>query len=204
MRDFFKSEFKTLKLKTGLNQYENLCALEDAENQIKLLLDMLVRVCDDFAYIPDNDKKRIIQEGIYRDTEFTQLVPRVVWKWLNAQSAKYFKEAAHIKPEKEAPPVAYDDLNPKLKSEVDDFIKSLLEPSKFNVPAITQHDLDVIKALDELSKGESTTESAKHLTTPEQAKEKALKLEWARLHTDLYTGKVKDGSPSFSEWQSKQ
>lgn len=46
--------------------------------------------------------------------------------------------------------------------------------------------------------------SAQYLTTPEQARLKDLKIEWARLHTDLYTGKVKEGSPSFQEWSKEK
>lgn len=105
MRDFLKSELKTLKAKTGLNQLENLSALPDSQNQIKILLDSIMLVFGEFHFIPDNDKKRIIQENIIRDQEFQGLNSRVVWRWLNAQKDKYYKELAHRESEEGAPPL---------------------------------------------------------------------------------------------------
>lgn len=105
MRDFLKSELKTLKAKTGLNQLENLSALPDSQNQIKILLDSIMLVFDEFHFIPDNDKKRIIQENIIRDQEFQGLNSRVVWRWLNAQKDKYYKELAHRESESGEPPL---------------------------------------------------------------------------------------------------
>lgn len=103
MRDFFKGELKTLKIKTGLNQYEKLSELPDAQNQIKLLLDSLVIVCNEFPYIPESDKVRIIQENIIRDQDFQSLNSRVIWKWLNGKKDSYFKELAHIESVSEPP-----------------------------------------------------------------------------------------------------
>lgn len=105
MREFLKSELKTLKAKTGLNQLENLSALPDSQNQIKILLDSIMLVFDEFHFIPDNDKKRIIQENIIRDQEFQGLNSRVVWRWLNAQKDKYYKELAHRESESGEPPL---------------------------------------------------------------------------------------------------
>lgn len=105
MKDFFKSELKTLKAKTGLNQLENLSAMPDAANQIKILLDSMVLVCQEFHFIPDNDKKRIIQEQIIRDPEFQGLNSRVVWRWLNAKKDQYYRELAHRESEAGEPPL---------------------------------------------------------------------------------------------------
>jgi len=44
------------------------------------------------------------------------------------------------------------------------------------------------------------TASAQYLTTPEQAEQRLLKIEYGRLFTDLHTGKVKEGSPTFEDF----
>lgn len=105
MRDFFKSELKTLKAKTGLNQWENISAMENPEQEFKILFDSLEMVCAEFTFIPDNDKKRIVQENIIRDQEFKGLNARIVWKWLNANKDKYYKELAHQQAEQVHPPL---------------------------------------------------------------------------------------------------
>jgi len=105
MRDFFKSELETLKAKTGLNQYETFSNMPDAAHQIKILLDSMVLVCQEFHFIPDEDKKRIIKESITRDQEFTGLNSRVIWRWLNAKKDQYYKELAHREAEAGDPPL---------------------------------------------------------------------------------------------------
>lgn len=97
MRDFFKQELKTLKAKTGLNQYETFSSMPDAEVQLKALLDGMVSVCSGFNYIPDDHKKEIIKAAIITDPDFTGLYARVVFKWLQAKNNLYFKEEAHQK-----------------------------------------------------------------------------------------------------------
>lgn len=105
MRDFFKSELETLKAKTGLNQYETFSNMPDAAHQIKILLDSMILVCQEFHFIPDEDKKRIIREMITRDQEFTGLNSRVIWRWLNAKKDQYYKELAHREAEAGDPPL---------------------------------------------------------------------------------------------------
>lgn len=105
MRAFLKSELETLKAKTGLLQYEKMSQDPDAVNQIRIMLDSIMEVFKEFHFIPDNDKKRIIQENIIRDQEFQGLNSRVVWRWLNAQKDKYYKELAHRESESGAPPL---------------------------------------------------------------------------------------------------
>lgn len=201
MRDFFKSELKTLKIKTNLNQYENLSALPDAESQISLLLDSLARVCNepDFAYIPDHHKKRIIQEQIYRDPDFTGLTPRVVWKWLNAEKGKYFKELAHIPTKTDAEPVDYQNLAPETKLKVDEFLRSLQEPSRFQVPQVSQQEIDDLK-IEDLEIVEGKRGIRYPSTNPEYVIMQQKKIEWSRTNTHLHTGELLPGALTFEEW----
>lgn len=122
MREFFKSELKTLKAKTGLNQYENISSMTDAKFQFKILLDSMVASCNEFNYIPDTDKKRIIQEQIIRDQDFTGLNSRVIWKWLNLNKDHYWT-IFQMKQKPEAfepcPPEKVDFYVKKLKESIE-------------------------------------------------------------------------------------
>lgn len=95
MREFFRQELKSLELKTGYKQYERLLEREGWQKDLNELLDILVRVCDQFPYIPDKDKESIIQNNLVSDGEFTGFNARIVFKWLSQAKSKYFKELAH-------------------------------------------------------------------------------------------------------------
>lgn len=145
MRDFFKHELKTLKAKTGLNQYETFSGMPDAEVQLKTLLDGMVSVCSGFNYIPDDHKKEIIKAAIITDPEFTGLNARVIFKWLQAKNHLYFKEVAHVQtetldPETKAPvePLKGDDMQRMLdrwKRELDGV------SNNFSVPKLTPEEI---------------------------------------------------------------
>ncbi len=110
MKDFLKSELKTLKAKTGLNQYETFSAMPDAERQITILLDSMVLACNEFPYIPDMDKCQIIQKMIVQDQDFTALNSRSVWKWLNMHKEVYWGKIKHeAEKEIEHPPLTEEE-----------------------------------------------------------------------------------------------
>lgn len=89
MREFFKAELKTLYLKTGLQQYAKLSEMPDSKNQITILLDLLVKECEKFDRIPDEDKKKIILDYMITDPEFQGFNPKIIWKWLNTENKRY-------------------------------------------------------------------------------------------------------------------
>ena len=104
MRDFFKDELKSLERKTGLKQYEKILAQEKWETELKELLDELCRVCNQFDYIPNEDKAKIIRQNIITE-EFIGFNSRIIYKWLLAARSVYFKELAHQEPEQEQAPI---------------------------------------------------------------------------------------------------
>jgi len=97
MRDFFKEELEALERKTGLKQYEKILAQDKWEVELKELLDELCRVCNQFDYIPNEDKAKIIRQNIITDQEFIGFNSRIIYKWLSGSKAIYFKEQAHQK-----------------------------------------------------------------------------------------------------------
>jgi hypothetical protein len=105
MRDFFKDELKALERKTGLKQYEKILAAEKWEIELKELLDELCRVCNQFDYIPNEDKAKIIRQNILTDQEFIGFNARIIYKWLLSARSVYFKELAHQEQQEEQKPI---------------------------------------------------------------------------------------------------
>lgn len=89
MREYFLSLLKTLDKLTGIRQYEKLCQTPNPKEEIKLLLDILCRVTDQFPYIPDDAKKTIISDAVIADSEFIGLNAKFVAKSLNMKKEFY-------------------------------------------------------------------------------------------------------------------
>ncbi len=160
MREFFKQELKTLKAKTGLNQYENLSALPDAEFQFKILFDSLELACEDFKYIPDKDKERIIQKGIVTAENFTGLNSRVVWAWLNANKEHFWAVETAKQSATSEELKTFDELKPDLQAEIRAWQATLLIKEGLKpVPQVSQQEIDAMQIQDERSRGESLLKS---------------------------------------------
>jgi hypothetical protein len=93
MREFFYHLLQNLDKLAGLKQFEKLLQTQDAKQEINNLLDILCRVSDQFPYIPEEDKKRIIQDATIADQEFMGLNAKIIYKWLNAKRDLYIREA---------------------------------------------------------------------------------------------------------------
>lgn len=89
MRDFFKNLLQNLDKLTGLQQYAKLCQTANPKEEIKTLLDILCRVCDQYSFIPDDAKKQIIGEAVITDPEFIGLNAKFIAKSLNVKREFY-------------------------------------------------------------------------------------------------------------------
>lgn len=78
MKDFFKQVCQELHVITGLRQMETL-----TDEQIRMLIDELVKVSNRFGHFPEEKKKQIIQNSILQDTELKKLTPAKVFQWLS-------------------------------------------------------------------------------------------------------------------------
>lgn len=92
MRKYFYDLLQNLDKLTGMKQYEKLMQLSDFKKEIQTLLDILCRVSDQFPYIPDDDKKRIINDAVISDQEFIGLNAKIIYKWLSMKKEFYFNE----------------------------------------------------------------------------------------------------------------
>ena len=200
MKEFFKSELQTLKAKTGLNQYETVSNMPDAAKQIGILLDSMVLVCNEFPYIPDSDKQKIIKKMIIQDQEFTALNSRAVWKWLNMHKDAYWakeQEIEHL--EQPAGP-----LSPETEKLIKDFQDNLarqMEAEKRN--RITsgkrlREEMEKITREDsERLEGKKTTEFQ---TSELEAEKKVLHLQYLKENYDPITGKKLENWMEESDW----
>lgn len=78
MEDFFINQLKNLKVKTGFNQFEQM----RTEEEMRLLVDVLVRTCSRFRLIPDERKQAIINTQVINDSDFKGFNAKIVAKWL--------------------------------------------------------------------------------------------------------------------------
>lgn len=105
MKEFFLNLLNNLDKLAGLRQIENIYAAHgdanEARKEINTLLDVLVNMCAQFTYIPEAEQKKIINHCVITDPEFKNLNARIVYKWLNAQKDKYYKELAHQETQQE-------------------------------------------------------------------------------------------------------
>lgn len=200
MRDFFKQELKTLKAKTGLNQYENISALVDSDFQFKILLDSLVLACNEFAYIPDEDKKRIIQKSIMTSTEFTGLNSRVVWGWLNNNKEHYWSVEQTRQAANSQDLITFDQLSPDLKKQINDFKMSLMNGSIQSVPEVTDQELKKLEFEDK-QRVNPQSYAKDYLPTPEQDIEaRRLHFEWIKSNFHPITREKLEGYMDEDEW----
>jgi hypothetical protein len=204
MEEFFKSELRTLKAKTGLNQYENLSAMADAQFQFHILISSMILACDEFPYIGENDKKRIIQEQILRDQDFTGLNSRVIWKWLNANKDHYWAVAQAKADPVQSTPVAFNKLPVALQEQINAFKISLMERGPKSVPQNVQEDMKKIKQEDE-GRVEKVSYSKGYVPpTEEEILKRDLHLEYVRQNFDAISGKKKENWMPEEQWLELQ
>jgi hypothetical protein len=115
MKEFFFHLLQNLDKLSGLKQYEKLLQTANPKEEIKTLLDILCRVTDQFPYIPDEDKKRIISDAVINDQEFIGLNAKIVSKWMNQRKDHYFQELAHQQKAPEHEPLTGEARQKKLE-----------------------------------------------------------------------------------------
>lgn len=123
MKEFFKQQLISLEKNTGLKQYEKLLEKERWDEEVDELLNVLCRVCNQFDYIPNEDKAKIIKQNVITDTEFQGFNARIIYKWLSLAKSIYFKEQAHIEAKQ---PEDYKPLEGEARAaKLDEWLKSL-------------------------------------------------------------------------------
>lgn len=193
MRDYFLKLLQNLDKLTGMKQYEKLCAMPEFKAEINLLLDILCRVCDQFPYMPDDAKKRIIDTSVVTDGEFIGLNAKFVYKHLFANKDRYFKEAAHQETKPEDEPLTGEAMQAKIEWALAEIAKAQ-EPMKQRINPYK----------DMVQQYQPPAGEKYHRAPIEVDILQDLKIQYGREHTDKYTGKTLPGHPSFKEWVKTQ
>lgn len=96
MREYLFNILGNLDKLCGLKQiqkiYEAHNSKEEAKVEINELLDVLCRVCNQFDYIPDQNKQDIINRNVLSDQEFIGLNGRILFKWFSKECGAYYKD----------------------------------------------------------------------------------------------------------------
>jgi hypothetical protein len=192
MKEFFYNLLQQLDKLTGIKQYDKLMALPETESdkEIEDLLKILCNVSAQFPLIPKDAQKSIIRQAVVADGDFIGLNAKFVYKSLNAQRDRFFKESHHVK---EDPGPDWKPVEGERRSE---WLKKWGEQlAKFGPPETISH----TKSLDEMLP-KKPAGSYMPSSPPKHIELARLRQEYARECTDLYTGKVLEGKPEFSEW----
>jgi hypothetical protein len=123
MREFFLNLLQNLDKLCGLKQYEKIMQTPKPKEELNMLLDILCRVSDQFTFIPEKNKKVIINEAVISDQEFQGLNARIIYKWLNAKKDQYFTEIAHQPSEQSAEPLTGEARQEKIA----EFLNAVLQ-----------------------------------------------------------------------------
>lgn len=185
MRDFFKQELKTLHIKTGLQQYFKLSAMPDFDEQFKLLLDELVKMCDHFPLIPNPDKEKIILNCMIEDADFQGFNPKILWKWFNIANRKYLPkdQSAYVETEWKEPSAEEKQEIDKL---LEDWKKSLMGAQ---IPEYKNLAKDIEKIKAEDKQRVERPKASGHVSPREKAVQAELDNMYLRENYNLETGK---------------
>jgi hypothetical protein len=97
MKEFFLELLQDLQKLTGIRQFDNLHTdTKQGMEELNELLAILIRTCEMFPLIPKDAQKSILRHAVISDGDFIGLNAKWVYKSLQAQRDRFFKEAAHI------------------------------------------------------------------------------------------------------------
>lgn len=193
MREYFLHLLQTLDKLAGIQQYHKLMQLPGWKKELNTLLDILCRVCDQFPYIPDEAKKRIIDTNVVTDGEFIGLNAKCIYKYLQANKDRYFKELAHVETKPEDKPLEGEAFKKKT-----DWVIAELQKATEPMSARINPYKDIVVPTP-VQKGLKY-----HPADPSVSRLQDLRIQYGREHTNKYTGKTLKDHPTFEQWLKTQ
>lgn len=90
MNEFFIQCLKDLESLTGLRQLFFLQSdMEDGERKKNVLIEGMVLAFNDYPFIPEEARKKIIRDQMVKDQKYDALNSRTIHKWLSAAANAY-------------------------------------------------------------------------------------------------------------------
>lgn len=159
MKAFFEQCLRDLHRLTGLKQYLEICnkpTEAEAKEEMDTIVAGMVRVSEKFSYIPQDAQKRIVAHQIVSDPEMYALNAKIIFKWFNAVSDKYWHESGHLETnadlQKESNAIPLEQCKPEIQKEFKVFMDSLANGTIQKVPKISPFDLEKISKDEDLSR----------------------------------------------------
>lgn len=193
MKAFFEQCLRDLHRLTGLKQYMEICnkpTEAEAKEEMDIIVAGMVRVSDKFNYIPNDAQKRIVTHQIVSDAEMYALNAKIVYKWFNAVSDKYWHESGHLETNalREGQKENAEPISEKTQAMINRFMAELAGGTIQSVPKVSVLEMEKIKSEDEIKQGRSKSKGIAF--TPEQELIRhELHLQWISENYDIITGK---------------
>lgn len=193
MRTFLVSLLKDLKRLTGVKQYEDMCYVENndeskrkAQEELDLLLTPMIEVCNQYSYISDEDKMKIIKAAVINAKEFYGLNARFVRLALEQVKDVYWKESGYLETNallnaKESNAVPLEECSPETQAMVKEFTAKLAAGGIQKITPANEHELKSIQTEDQ----ERVKKEAKSAGYDWRTKSEQINAEKARLKVAL-------------------
>jgi hypothetical protein len=172
MRDFFIECLQNLNAYRGLNQYED--------------------------YLSKEVQMRTIQKRIIDDSELYNLNAHKIWQWLNAISGKYWNgtDAEIMQPDANA-----SELSLEFQDYLNRWFAEFEKKGINRVPEVSAKDIKAIENEDENRQQRKGLSTGMKYSTFDELADIGLKVQWAKECTNLLTGSIKPGCPTFEQWK---
>jgi len=157
MKSFFEQCLRDLHQLTGLKQYIDICNLpskEEARTVFNALVDSMVFICNQYPYIPDTEKQKVIKSRMMDTPEFYGLNARFVKLALERVKDIYWKEQAYIETNalnaQGSTGVPFEELPEETQRLYNETMAKLAQGTIQTVDPVNANELKVIQTEDEL------------------------------------------------------
>ena len=156
MKDFFEQCLRDLHQLTGLKQYIEICNLpskEEARTVFNALVESMVSICNQYPYIPDTEKQKVIKSRMMDTPEFYGLNARFVKLALERVKDIYWKEQSYIETNalnaQGSTGVPFEELPEETQRLYNETMAKLAQGTIQTIDPVNARDLKVIQTEDE-------------------------------------------------------
>lgn len=202
MRDFFIECLQNIKALRGLNQYDDYMAkgLKGA-NEMNQLIQAMISVCNGFSYIPQEVQQRTIRKRLVDDPELYNLNAHKIWLWLNQISGKYWNAAEG---EITQPKPNASELSPEFQDYLNRWFADFEKKGINRVPDVSSKEIKDIANEEENRQQRKGLSTGMKYSTFDELADIGLKVQWAKECTNLLTGSIHPGCPTFEQWKKQR
>lgn len=202
MRELLIAILKDLKNLTGSNQYEQIASLpteEQAQAALNNLLNPMLNICANYAYIQDETKAKVIRKKIIEDTEFFGLNAQKINRYLNSVAHIYYWESHHVET-REILDNKAEDLSEETLSMIEEYKAQLL--TGFGIKQINgvKEEMKSIAREDEVRQFKQRSVGAHPSLSEMEVKKRQLHTQWIKENFDPITGKPLPNSNFEEAW----